>query len=105
MGLYQWKVLPMVMKTSGAVFQRLMDSALGDLQLKIAVVYTDNITIFFPTLEQHHEDVDCVLERLNIANLNVNFYKCAFACDKIVVLGFKVSIDGINPIMRKYRKY
>ena len=50
LGLYQWKVLPMGMKTSGAVFQRLMDSVLGAFQPKIAVVYIDDITIFSPTL-------------------------------------------------------
>ena len=38
MGLYQWKVLTMGMKTSGAVFQQLMDLVLGDLQPKVAVV-------------------------------------------------------------------
>ena len=53
MGLYQRKVLPMGMKTSGAVFQFLMDSVMGELQPKIAVVYIDDITIFSPTLEQH----------------------------------------------------
>ena len=68
MGLYQWKVLPLGMKTSGAVFQQLMDSVLGDLQPKIAVVYINDITIFSSTLEQHYEDVNCVLERLDIAN-------------------------------------
>ena len=97
MGLYQWKVLPMGMKTSGAIFQRLMDSVLGNLQPKIAEVYIDNITIFSPTLEQHYEDVNRVLERLDVANLKVNVNKCAFACEEIVVLGFKVSKDGINP--------
>ena len=97
MGLYQWKVLPMGIKTSGAVFQRLMDSVLGDLQPKIAVVYIDNITIFSPTLEQRHEDVDCVLERLSVANLKVNVKKCAFACEEVVALGFKVSKDVLNP--------
>ena len=30
--LYQWKVLPMGMKTSVAAFQRLMDQMLGNLQ-------------------------------------------------------------------------
>ena len=94
MGPYQWKVLPMGMKTSGAVFQRLMDSVLGELQPKIAVVYIDDITIFSPTLEQHYKDVNCVLERLDVANLKVNVNKCAFACEKVIVLGFKVSKDG-----------
>ena len=44
-GLYQWKVLPMGMKTSGTVFQRLMDQLLGNLQPRCAVVYIDDIAI------------------------------------------------------------
>ena len=78
----------MSMKISGAVFQRLMVSVLGHLQPKIAVVYIDNITIFSPTLEQYLEDVICVLERLNIASIEVNVNKCAFAKEEVVVLGF-----------------
>ena len=81
--------LAMGMKTSGAFFQRLMDSVLGDLQPKIAVVYIDDITIFSLTLEQHYEDVNCVMERLSIANLKVNVNKCAFACEEVIVLGLK----------------
>ena len=34
MGLDQWKVLPMGMKTSGAVLQRLMDLFLGESSAK-----------------------------------------------------------------------
>ena len=97
LGLYQQKVLPMGMKTSGAFFQCLMDLVLGDLQPKIAVVYIDDITIFSPMLEQHYEYVNCVLERLSVANLKVNVNKCAFAREEVIVLGFKVSKDGINP--------
>ena len=85
MGLYQWKDLPMGMKTSSAVFQCLMDSVLGELQPKIAVVYIDNITIFSPTLEQHYKDVNRVFERIDVANLKVNVNKCAFACEEVVV--------------------
>ena len=48
-GLFQWKVLPKGMKTSGAVFQRLMDQMLGDLQPRCTVVYIDDITIFSPS--------------------------------------------------------
>ena len=60
-------------------------------------MYIDDITIFSPTLEQHYEDVDRVLERLSVANLKVNVNKCAFAREEVIVLGFKVSKDGINP--------
>ena len=51
----------------------------------------------FPTIEQHHEDVDCVLERLSVANLKVNVNKCAFSYKVKVVLGFIVFKDEINP--------
>ena len=44
-GLYQWKVLLMGMKTSGAVFHCLMDWMLRNLQTKCAVVYIADITI------------------------------------------------------------
>ena len=42
-------------------------------------------------LEQHYEDVNCVLERLDIANLKFNINKCSFAKEEVVVLVFKVS--------------
>ena len=67
---------------------------MGDLQPKIAIVYFDDITIFFLTLEQHYEDVNCVLERLDIANLKVNVNKCSFAKEEVVFLGFIVSKHG-----------
>ena len=41
--------------------------------------------------------MNCVLERLDIANLKVNVNKCSFAMEEVVVLGFKVSKHGINP--------
>ena len=56
-GLFQWKVLPTGMKTLVAVFQQLMDTMLGDLQPKCAVVYSDNITIFSPSIGQHIIDL------------------------------------------------
>ena len=104
MGLYQRKFLPMGMKTSGAVFQQLMDSVLGNLRPKIAVVYINDITISSPTLEQHYEDVNCVLEGLDVANLKFNVNKCSFAKEEVVVLGFEVSKHRITPPRPKFRE-
>ena len=77
----------MGMKTSGAVFQRLMDRMLGSLQPKCAVVYIDNITIFSPLLKQHLQDLREVFEKLQNTNLKLNFEKCKFALPKVKVLG------------------
>ena len=46
---------------------------------KNCVKFKDGIPIFSPTLEQHLEDVNRVMERLFVANLMVNVRKCAFA--------------------------
>ena len=54
-------------------------------------MYIEDITIFPSMLEQLHEDVDCVLERLETGNLIVNVKKCAFDKEEVVVLGFKFS--------------
>ena len=66
-------------------------------------MYIDDITIFSPTLEQHYEDVSCILERLDVANLKVNVNKCSFAKEEVVVLGFKDSKHGINPNPAKFQ--
>ena len=77
-GLVQWKVLPMGMKTSGTVFQRLMDAMLGELQPRCAVVYINDITIFSPSLCQHLIDLGEVFKRLTAVNPKLNLEKCNF---------------------------
>ena len=94
-GLFQWKVLPMGMKTSGAVFQRLMDQMLGDLQPRCAVVYINDITIFSPLMDQHLVDLGEVFKRLDSVNLKINLDKCNFVKSEVKVLGHLVSKQGI----------
>ena len=60
----------MGIKTSGAVFQRLIDELSGELQLKCVGVYIDDITIYSQTYKQHLVDLDQVLKKLHRANLN-----------------------------------
>lgn len=64
-GLYQWKVLPLGIKTPGAVFQRLMDKVLGKLQPIYTIVYIDNITIFILSMEKHVKDIENVFRKLH----------------------------------------
>ena len=67
-GLYQWKVLLMVTKTSGSMFQRLMDWMLGNLQPRCAVVFIDDIIIFSSTMKQHLVDLENVFKRIQEVN-------------------------------------
>ena len=91
----------MGMKTSGVVFQCLMDGIIRDLQPKFIVVYINDITIFSPTMIQHFVDVENVLKQLHKANLKINIDKCLFVRSQIKVLGHIVSKDGITPNLEK----
>ena len=84
-------------KTSGAVFQQIIDDMLGDLQPQYAFAYIDNITIFTPLMEQHFIDLDKVFSKLKAVNLKVNIMKCQFARDKVKVFRHIVSQDGVFP--------
>ena len=68
----------MGMKTSGEVFQRLMDEMLGDLQPRCAVVYINDITIFSKSMEDYIVDLGKVFAKLAEANLKINLDKCKF---------------------------
>ena len=97
-GLFQWKVLPMGMKTLGAVFQRLFDSIVGELQPHCVVLYINDITIFSNSLTEHLHKVDKLLAKLDGANLRVSLNKCFFCKEEVLVLGHIVSKEGIpNP--------
>ena len=89
------------MKTSGAVFQRLMDAMLGELQPRCAVVYIDNMIFFSPSLRQQLIDLGIVFKRLIAVNLKLNLEKCNFVKTEVKVLGHLVSKQRIQPDPKK----
>jgi hypothetical protein len=70
-GKYQYKRLPMGVKTSPDIFQRIMYKLLGDIHN--TQVYLDDILITSNgTFEEHAAFMETVLERLQKANLRAN---------------------------------
>lgn len=78
-GLFQWKVLPLSMKTSEAVFQRVMYTIFEGLRPSKVVMYINDITVFSSTMKQHLINLNLVFRRLAKANLKVSFTKCVLA--------------------------
>lgn len=66
-GLYQWKVIPLVIQTAGAVFQRLMYQVMKGPQPVFVALYIDDITLYSPSLEQHAMNLDRVFQMLKNA--------------------------------------
>ena len=82
-GLYEWKVMPMGAKTSGANFQRLMDTIMTGLSWKSVLVYLDDLVVFAKNYEEHYHRIEEVFQRLANANLKLSPKKCHFLQRKI----------------------
>lgn len=103
-GLYEFNVLPFGLKTSGAIFQRTMDKVLAGLKYRCAIVYVDNIIVYGRTYDEFQGALNLVLTRLKEANLTLKPSKCSFGQDKISVLGYTISGEGILPDETKLEK-
>jgi hypothetical protein len=99
-GKYQYKRLPMGVKTSPDVFQRIMYELLGDIPN--IQVYLDNILITSNgTFEEHAAIMEKVLHILQKANFRANLRKCYFGEAIIYYLGYEITKYGIQPQPKK----
>jgi hypothetical protein len=99
-GKYQYKRLPMGVKTSPDIFQRIMYELLGDIP-NIQVYLDDILITSNGTFEEHAAIIKQVLERLKTANFRANLRKCYFGGSKIDYLGYEITRDGIQPQPKK----
>ena len=95
-GTFIFQRMPFGLSNAPAQFQRTMDKVLQGLIGKCCFVYLDDIVIHSTTPEQHAEHLSLVLQRLRKAGLRVKTKKCHFARDKVPLLGYIVSKDGLQ---------
>lgn len=104
LGFYEYNKMPFGLSNSPATYQRLMEECLGDLNMKICVIYLDDLIIFSNSFEQHLERLDIVLNRLQQCNLKLSADKCYFFQERVKFLGHIVSKDGIETDPDKIEK-
>ena len=63
---------------------------------KFVIVYFDDILIFSKIEVAHYNHVWKVLAVLQANELYINLKKCNFLTDKLLFLGYIVSMDGIH---------
>ena len=98
-GLFQYNRLPFGISSAPAIFQRHMKTLLQGL--KGVAVYIDDILVTGPTLEEHLQNLEKVLEKLQSAGLRLNKEKCFFLRPSIDYLGHVIDQDGIHPTQEK----
>ena len=88
--------MPFGLCNAPATFQRLMERAMGDLNLRDCLIYLDDIIIFSDTFDTHLDRLEAVFQRIHTYNLKLKASKCEFFKSQVTYLGHVVSEDGIK---------
>ena len=97
LGFFQFERMPQGITGAPATFQRLMERAVGDMNLLQVLVYLDDLIVFGKTLEEHEERLLKVLDRLGEVGLKLSVDKCQICLPKVKYLGHIVSAEGVAP--------
>ena len=84
-------------------FQRLMQNCLGELNLTYALIYLDDVIVFFRTEEEHLHRLRVVFAHFLEHGLKLKPSKCHFLQDEITFLGHEISSDGMKPGMANFK--
>ncbi|KAK7906944.1 hypothetical protein WMY93_015556 [Mugilogobius chulae] len=88
--------MPQGVTNAPSTFQRLMERCMGDMNLKEALVFIDDLIVFAPTLEEHEQRLMKVLHRLKEFGLKLSVEKCVFFQTSVRYLGHVVSSKGVE---------
>ena len=98
-GHFQWTCLPFGLKTSPAIFQRIMCNIIRKHKLSdFTVSYIDDILIFSKTFSEHIEHLSKLFEAIKIEGFRLKFMKCRFAADSVKYLGHMIQENSVRPI-------
>ena len=93
--LFQYNRLPFGIASTPSSFQRAMDSLVQGLPRVSA--YLDNILVSGVCEEDHLNNLDKVLQRLESAGLTLKKSKCIFGLDCIEYLGHIIDKNRLHP--------
>ena len=99
MGVYECLHMPYGLCNAPAMFQRLMQNCLGELNLTYALIYLDGVIVYSRTEEENLTQLRAVFERFRESGLKLKPSKCNFFHTEINYLGHTVSAKGMEPSM------
>ena len=100
-GLFRYERLPFGISSAPSIFQRAMDCLLQDLPN--VCVYLDDILVTGTNKQDHLDNLDKVLQRLETAGLTLQKPKCTFAVPSVEYLGHVIDASGLHPSPNKVK--
>ena len=98
-GHWQWVSMPFGLKTSPAIFQRILSgiirrNGLGDFCCN----YIDDILIFSKTFKEHIGHLEALMKAIYKEGFKLKFIKCNFATNSIQYLGHVIENNAVRPL-------
>lgn len=98
-GHFQWTCLPFGLKTSPAIFQRILSNILRKYNLTdFTVNYIDDILVFSENFYDHINHLQQLLRAIKTEGFRLKFTKCTFASDSVKYLGHIIRNNTVTPI-------
>lgn len=98
-GHFQWTCLPFGLKTSPAIFQRILSNILRKYKLTdFSVNYIDDILIFSKSFDEHIGHLKQLLEAILTEGFRLKFTKCTFASAYVKYLGHIIQNNSVKPV-------
>lgn len=103
-GCYSYRVLPFGVINGPACFSRTVYLAIEPFINDCAIAYLDDVTIYNKSIDKQIESLGKVFQRFIDVRTKLNPNKCMFLQQKVELLGFIVSPNGIQPTQSKIDK-
>ncbi|XP_035832018.1 uncharacterized protein LOC118481040, partial [Helianthus annuus] len=95
-GTFAYRRMPLCLCNAPATFQRCMVAIFHDMIEKTMEVFMDDFSIFGDSYDQCLDNLERMLSRCEETNLALNWEKCHFMVTEGIVLGHKISSEGME---------
>nr|GEV90608.1 reverse transcriptase domain-containing protein [Tanacetum cinerariifolium] len=95
-GTFAYRRMPFGLWNALGTFQRCMMTIFHDMIEKTMEVFKDGFSGFGDSFSSYLSHLDTMLQRCEDTNLVLNWEKCYFMVKEGIVLGFKISKNGIE---------
>lgn len=100
-GHYEYLRMPFGLVNAPAVFQSMINKALGSQRFELAIPYLDDLLSTGGTFDEAFGKLEAILNLLRNAKLTLNLKKCFFFQSEIEYLGYEISEAGLKPGSKK----
>ena len=98
-GLYKCTRLLYGLSSAPAIWQRAMESILGDIPG--VSIFLDDIKITGKNDDEHLKSLELVLNKLQQYNIHINKSKCQFLQNRLEYCGYEIDKSGIHKVSKK----